>query len=160
MHDLCLCSSLTDFRESGHCSQDSTQEDSFVSGPAQFSETGMFCDSEIQGPATKPPEPADQPPNSALSHPELPGTSIEPPSCDGPNPAEACNGGLEAEPVEDVTGAEESSEPVQGAPAESSVGQTATCRSVSVLSKKSSSDSLSVSVTCMLLLLNRSRITS
>ncbi|XP_023153184.2 pleckstrin homology domain-containing family M member 1 isoform X1 [Amphiprion ocellaris] len=77
--------SLTDFRESGHCSQDSMHEDSFVSssGPDQFSEN-IFSgsDSETQGPPTPSQDPMDLLPNSAseppLTSPELL-SSDEPP---------------------------------------------------------------------------------
>lgn len=75
--------SLTEFRESGHCSQDSMREDSFVSstGPDQYSETAIFSgsDSETQGPSTPS---QDQPPNSVLSDSEPPPTSLELPSSD------------------------------------------------------------------------------
>lgn len=74
---------LTEFRESGHCSQDSMREDSFVSstGPDQFSETAIFSgsDSETQGPPTPSQELAEQPPDSALSDSEPPLTSTDPP---------------------------------------------------------------------------------
>ncbi|XP_030611171.1 pleckstrin homology domain-containing family M member 1 isoform X2 [Archocentrus centrarchus] len=156
--------SLTDFRESGHCSQDSTQEDSFVSciGPAQFSETGVFCDSEIQGPATPSQQPVDQPPHSDSEPTEA---SIELPSSDdNPYPAEvrsspSCElhldadlvstGSEPAEPVEEVTvtRVQESSEPEEKTPGSSektssdSAGQQGPCRSATVLSRKTSSDS-------------------
>ncbi|XP_037319654.2 pleckstrin homology domain-containing family M member 1 [Pungitius pungitius] len=55
--------SRTDFRESGHCSQDSMREDSLVSslGPDAYSETAVFSgsDSETQGPPTLPQDRSD-----------------------------------------------------------------------------------------------------
>ncbi|KAM6896955.1 pleckstrin homology domain-containing family M member 1 [Xenentodon cancila] len=52
---------VVDFRESGHCSQDSMREDSFVSstGADQFPENATLSgsDSETQGPATSSQEP-------------------------------------------------------------------------------------------------------
>ncbi|XP_044034234.1 pleckstrin homology domain-containing family M member 1 isoform X2 [Siniperca chuatsi] len=130
--------SLTEFRESGHCSQDSMREDSFVSstGPDQYSETAIFSgsDSETQGPITPS---QDQPPNSVLSDSEPPPTSLELPSSDenhqmmNYSPSEECIStpselhldtlSTASEPVESVepveeihtTGVQESTEPVQ-----------------------------------------------
>lgn len=68
--------SPTDFRESGHCSQDSMREDSFVSstGPDPFSETALFSssDSEIQGSSTPSNDAEDLLPNCILSDSEVP----------------------------------------------------------------------------------------
>uniref|UniRef100_A0A3Q1F2F1 Pleckstrin homology domain containing, family M (with RUN domain) member 1 n=1 Tax=Acanthochromis polyacanthus TaxID=80966 RepID=A0A3Q1F2F1_9TELE len=81
---------LADFRESGHCSQDSMREDSFVSssGPDQFSEI-IFSgsDSESQGPPTPSQDPVDQLPNSDS---EPPPTTPELLPSD--EPPEVCNG--------------------------------------------------------------------
>ncbi|XP_070783102.1 pleckstrin homology domain-containing family M member 1 isoform X2 [Enoplosus armatus] len=87
--------SLTEFRESGHCSQDSMREDSFVSstGPDQYSETAIFSgsDSDTQGPTTPS---QDQPPNSVLSDSEPPPTPLKVPSSDenhvNCSPSEVC----------------------------------------------------------------------
>ncbi|CAG5903890.1 unnamed protein product [Menidia menidia] len=74
---------LSDFRESGHCSQDSMREDSFVSstGADQLSENATFSgsDSETQGPAPTSPDSGDHIPDS---HSHLPPSSPELPSCD------------------------------------------------------------------------------
>ncbi|TNN84815.1 Pleckstrin y domain-containing family M member 1 [Liparis tanakae] len=68
--------SQTEFRESGHCSQDSMREDSFVSsaGADQYSETAVFSgsDGETQGPPTP-----SQVPNSVPADPEPPATPDE-----------------------------------------------------------------------------------
>lgn len=68
--------SLTDFRESGHCSQDSMPEDSIVSsaGPDQFSETALFSssDSEIQGSSEPSNDPEDLLANGTLPESERP----------------------------------------------------------------------------------------
>uniref|UniRef100_A0A672H4D1 Pleckstrin homology domain containing, family M (with RUN domain) member 1 n=1 Tax=Salarias fasciatus TaxID=181472 RepID=A0A672H4D1_SALFA len=73
---LCFCSSLTDLRESGHCSQDSMPEDSLVSssGADQFSETALFSssDSEIQGSSVPSNDPEDLLPSGAPPDPEPP----------------------------------------------------------------------------------------
>ncbi|XP_037610873.1 pleckstrin homology domain-containing family M member 1 [Sebastes umbrosus] len=72
---------LTDFRESGHCSQDSMREDSFVSstGPDQYSETAVFSssDNETQGPPTTSQEHVDSLPDSVLCDSEPPSTSSD-----------------------------------------------------------------------------------
>ncbi|XP_039991707.1 pleckstrin homology domain-containing family M member 1 isoform X2 [Xiphias gladius] len=166
--------SLTEFRESGQCSQDS-----FVSspGPDQFSETAIFSgsDSETQGAASPSQDLTAQPPNSVLSEPEPPPTSLELPSPEDSRvnhtPSEACDytseelhldagilstvGGpvASAGPVEGVNTAtvKESSEPGrEEKEAESSEKSTSERpvhpgphRSTSILSRKSSSDSLS-----------------
>lgn len=179
----CLCSSLTEFRESGHCSQDSMREDSFVSstGPDQYSETAVFSgsDSETQGPSSPSKDLVDPPLNSRLSDSEPPPTSLELPSSDenhvNYSPSEVCistsselNLDIDllstvsepvepVEPVEEVggTSVQQSTEPVQEEKeAETSEKSTSeasahrgTCRSTSILSRKLSSDSLSVS-TC------------
>nr|XP_040032596.1 pleckstrin homology domain-containing family M member 1 [Gasterosteus aculeatus aculeatus] len=68
--------SRTDFRESGHCSQDSTREDSLVSslGPDTYSETAVFSgsDSETQRPPTPSQEHLDPVQNSVPSDSEPP----------------------------------------------------------------------------------------
>lgn len=165
MSCLYLCSSLTDFRESGHCSQDSTQEDSFVSsmGRSQFSEKGIISDSEPQASEY-------QPPNFGQLDLEQPETTTELPSSDDYKcPAEVCKSASSelhsdiclvsavsepAEPVEEVS---VTVEPVQEEkPTESSEKTNADSavhqfprRSTSILSRKPSSDSLSVSVTSL-----------
>lgn len=157
---------MTEFRESSHCSQDSIQEDSFVSstGPEQYSETAIFSgsDAEAQGP----PMPSqDQPLQSALSALGLPLSSESPSSSSEEeenhvkdSPSEV---GFSAsselhlvvetplpvsETVKDVyiDASQESIKPVEEVrEVESSVHQP-THRSTSVLSRISS-DSLSVS---------------
>lgn len=172
----CLCSSQTEFRESGHCSQDSMREDSFVSssGPDQYSETAIFSgsDSETQGPSMPSQDLMDQPQNSGLSDSEPPPTSLELPSSDenhvNYSPSEVCISTSSelhldtdllspvSEPVEEVhtTRVQKSTEPVQKekkaetsekSTSEASVHQ-GTRRSTSILSRKLSSDSLSVSI--------------
>lgn len=152
------------------------REDSFVSstGPDQYSETAIFSgsDSETQGPATPS---QDQPPDSVLSDSEPPPTSPELPSSDenhvNYSPSEECNStsselhldtdmlSTVREPVESVeevytTSVQESTEPVQEekepetsekSTSEPSVHQGLR-RSTSVLRRKLSSDSLSVSL--------------
>ena len=171
-----LCSSQNEFRESGHCSQDSMREDSFVSstGPDQFSETAIFSgsDSETHGPPTPS---QDQPPNSVLPDSDPPPPSEEttlttPPPSDHVNDSssEVCISAPSelhldtdmvptvSEPEEKVqtTGTEENTPPVQEEKEaettekntkEPSVHQPPR-RSTSILSRKLSSDSLSVSV--------------
>ncbi|KAM7381334.1 hypothetical protein PAMA_012272 [Pampus argenteus] len=94
--------SPTEFRESGHCSQDSMREDSFVSStcPDQFSETAIFSgsDSETHGPTTPSQELAEQPPDSMLSDSEPLPTSAELPLSHenhiNQSPAEVCSSTL------------------------------------------------------------------
>lgn len=170
-----LCSSLAEFRESGHCSQDSMREDSFVSstGPDQYSETAIFSssDNDTQGPPTPS---QDQPPNSVLSDSEPPSTLLEMPSSDENHVNYAHSEGcisassgshLDAEmlstvsepvePVEEIhmAGVQESTEPVQeekeAETSEKSASEPSVQgprRSTSILSRKLSSDSLSVSI--------------
>lgn len=169
---LCLSlfiSSLTEFRESGHCSQDSMREDSFVSstGPDQFSETAVFSgsDSETQGPATPSQDFADQPIDSALSDsepPPLPPSSVEqdehhanhapseardsPSNGSGHSDADVLPTASEpVEPVEPVKPVEE----VNTKRSEKSIPEPpvhpAPRRSSSVLSRNLSTDSTSVS---------------
>lgn len=152
-----LSSSVTEFRESSHCSQDSMREDSFVSstGPDQYSETAVFSgsDSEAQGPPTPP---QDQPPDSALSESEP--APLELPSSEENHvedpPSEVCFTGSDedvlpvSEPLEEVhaIGFQERTEPSQELKeAETSLHQ-GTRRSASILSRKLSSESLSVSI--------------
>ncbi|XP_034715986.1 pleckstrin homology domain-containing family M member 1 isoform X2 [Etheostoma cragini] len=160
--------SLTEFRESGHCSQDSMREDSFVSstGPDQYSETAIFSgsDNETQGPPTPSQDHEDTLPNSVLCDSEPPPMSEENPVnfC----PSEACidtspeshsdtdmpttvSEPVESvEPVEEVhvTIFQESPEPlmleIKAETSEHSVHQGSR-RSTSILSTKLSSDSLS-----------------
>ncbi|XP_070707864.1 pleckstrin homology domain-containing family M member 1 [Pempheris klunzingeri] len=165
--------SRTEFRESGHCSQDSMREDSFVSstGPDQYSETAIFSgsDSETQGPRTLSQDLMDPPlnPNS-----EPPPTSFELPSPDENHvnyaPSEvSINSSSElpldtdlpstvgepVEPVDDVhvTSVQEDTEPAwEEKEAETSEKRNpepsvhqGTRRSTSILSRKLSSDSLS-----------------
>ncbi|XP_008289720.1 pleckstrin homology domain-containing family M member 1 [Stegastes partitus] len=150
---------LTDFRESGHCSQDSMREDSFVSstGPDQFSENAIFSgsDSEIQGPATPSQDPADL---LLSSDSEPQPTTPELLSSD--EPPEVCNSASPepppdmlssvGEPAEEMpaTGVQESSEPIQEEKqAEKNSSEApahqAARRSTSILSRELSSDSLS-----------------
>ncbi|XP_053197928.1 pleckstrin homology domain-containing family M member 1 [Scomber japonicus] len=157
--------SLTDYRESGHCSQDSMREDSFVSstGPDQLSETAVFIgsDSEAQTPSQEFSEPPREP--EPLSDPEPPPTSTSafPPlhheNHINQSPSEDCNNALSeidaqselVEPAERVqtTRTEESSELIQEEKEAESLEKTSvrpvTLRSTSVLSRKLSSDSLS-----------------
>ncbi|XP_034564211.1 pleckstrin homology domain-containing family M member 1 [Notolabrus celidotus] len=155
---------LSEFRESGHCSQDSMREDSFVSstGPDQYSETAIFSgsDSETPAPAT-PPE--DRTSNPALPDSDPAPTSLELPTSDANSSLEACvctSSELHSdtdvlstvsEPAEEVCTTRESPEPDQEEKAvetsekrtsEASVHQGAR-RSTSILSRKLSSDSLS-----------------
>ncbi|KAL7371587.1 hypothetical protein ABVT39_001748 [Epinephelus coioides] len=160
--------SLTDFRESGHCSQDSMREDSFVSstGPDQYSETAVSSgsDSETHGPSTPSQDLVDPLLNSALSDSEPPPTSDD--NHVNFSPSEVCisnsselNSDTDVlstvsepvesvEPVEDVhtTVVKESPEPLkvekEAEISEPSVHQ-GTRRSTSILSRKLSSDSLS-----------------
>lgn len=160
--------SLTDFRESGHCSQDSMREDSFVSstGPDQYSETAVSSgsDSETHGPSTPSQDLMDPLPNSALSDSEPPPTSDD--NHVNFSPSEVCISDSSelhsdtdvlstvsepvesVEPVEDVhtTVVKESPEPLkvekEAEISEPSVHQ-GTRRSTSILSRKLSSDSLS-----------------
>ncbi|XP_049419423.1 pleckstrin homology domain-containing family M member 1 [Epinephelus fuscoguttatus] len=160
--------SLTDFRESGHCSQDSMREDSFVSstGPDQYSETAVSSgsDSETHGPSTPSQDLMDLLPNSALSDSEPPPTSDD--NHVNFSPSEVCISSSSelhsdtdvlstvsepvesVEPVEDVhtTVVKESPEPLkvekEAEISEPSVHQ-GTRRSTSILSRKLSSDSLS-----------------
>lgn len=149
--------SQTEFRESGHCSQDSTREDSFVSsaGADQYSETAVFSgsDSETQGPPT-----SSQVPNSVLADSEPPATPDE--NRVNTSPPEVCIDTASefhldtdrfstlSEPMEPgdevhTTGVQESPEPLQVEnEAEPSVHHGSRC-SISILSKKLSSDSLS-----------------
>ncbi|XP_020486470.2 pleckstrin homology domain-containing family M member 1 [Labrus bergylta] len=159
--------SLTEFRESGQCSQDSMHEDSFVSstGPDHFSETAIFSGSDSEAPAPTTP-PGDQSQNSALSDSEQPQTSPELPSSDennGNSSFEACictsseiNSDTDvlstvSEPAEEVTTTRAEASPEQEGKeaatseqktSESSVNQGVR-RSSSILSRKLSSDSLS-----------------
>uniref|UniRef100_UPI0037E9049B pleckstrin homology domain-containing family M member 1 n=1 Tax=Semicossyphus pulcher TaxID=241346 RepID=UPI0037E9049B len=161
---------LTEFRESGHCSQDSMREDSFVSstGPDQYSETAIFSgsDSETPGPTTPPRE---QTPNPVLPESEPAPTSLELPSSDEnhvDSSFEACIISTSSEvtsgtdvletvsrPAEEVytTVAQKSPEPdregrgveiLEKNTPEPSVHQ-GTRRSTSILSRELSSDSLS-----------------
>lgn len=154
---LCPPSSLSELRESGHCSQDSMQEDSFVSstGPDHFSETAMFSssDSETHGAPTPS---QDQPPESALSGSESPPTSPELPPSEGNNHKHSASEDFSApcgldmlqsigEPVEEevrLVAVVEDADPVREA---ETSAQQGTRRSASVLSRKSSSESLPVS---------------
>nr|XP_046233372.1 pleckstrin homology domain-containing family M member 1 [Scatophagus argus]XP_046233373.1 pleckstrin homology domain-containing family M member 1 [Scatophagus argus] len=157
--------SLTEFRESGHCSQDSMREDSFVSstGPDQFSEMAIFSGSDSE--AQDPPTPSqDQPPDSVLSDSEPPPTPLELPSLDENHvdcsPSEEYTGAsseldLDAdvvstvsEPVEEVHTAEveKTNEPVQeDIKAETSEppAHQVPRRSTSILSRNLSTDSVS-----------------
>lgn len=156
---------LNDFRESGHCSQDSMREDSFVSssGPDQFSEN-IFSgsDSETQGPPTPSQDPVDQLPNSdsepPLSTPELLSSDELPEVCNGSSsdrlssemlPSEMLPSdklSSDGEPVEEMPLAvvqeiqeeKQTENNTSGTPGHQSVH-----RSTSILSRKLSSDSLS-----------------
>lgn len=133
------------------------QEDSFVSstGPDQFSEMAMFSssDSETHGPPTPS---QDQPSESALSGSEslLMSPELLPSEENNHNhsPSEdfsAPSGSDMLQPIrepveEDVrpVAVEENADPVREA---ETSAQQGTCRSASVLSRKSSSESLPVS---------------
>ncbi|CAJ1080121.1 pleckstrin homology domain-containing family M member 1 [Xyrichtys novacula] len=159
--------SLTEFRESEHCSQDSMREDSFVSssGPDQYSETAIFSgsDSETPGPTTPP---KDQTPPPELPDPTDPEPAeLELPSSDVNSPFEACTStpsdlnadrdvvSTMSEPAEEVCTkrAQESPEPNQEVKevetSEKKISETSvhqgTRRSTSILSRKLSSDSIS-----------------
>ncbi|XP_028263856.1 pleckstrin homology domain-containing family M member 1 [Parambassis ranga] len=136
--------SLIDLRESGHCSQDSMREDSFVSstGLDQFSETAICVspsDGEMQDPATPPQDPVDHLQYSALSDPE-------PPSL-----PEVCSGSSESRPLCEPVEVQSKVEPVQKDKQVESTEKSDTeppvhpgpRRSTSVLSRKLSSESLS-----------------
>lgn len=154
-----LSSSLTEFRENSHCSQDSMREDSFVSstGPDQYSETAIFSgsDSEAQGPPTPP---QDQPPDSALSESEPPPTPLELPSSEENHvedpPSEVCSSASDVdvppvgEPLEEAhaTGFQERTEPFQEVKEADTSAHQGTRRSSSILGRKFSSESLSVSI--------------
>ncbi|KAM9837636.1 pleckstrin homology domain-containing family M member 1 isoform 1-T2 [Aulostomus maculatus] len=77
--------SPTEFRESGHCSQDSMREDSFISstGPDQSSESAILSgsDSEAHGPATPSQDLPDPPLNLVPSDTEPLLVSNDPPVC-------------------------------------------------------------------------------
>uniref|UniRef100_A0A3Q3GU01 Pleckstrin homology domain containing, family M (with RUN domain) member 1 n=1 Tax=Labrus bergylta TaxID=56723 RepID=A0A3Q3GU01_9LABR len=154
---------------SSQLSSDSMHEDSFVSstGPDHFSETAIFSGSDSEAPAPTTP-PGDQSQNSALSDSEQPQTSPELPSSDendGNSSFEACictsseiNSDTDvlstvSEPAEEVTTTRAEASPEQEGKeaatseqktSESSVNQGVR-RSSSILSRKLSSDSLSVS---------------
>lgn len=157
--------SLTEFRESGHCSQDSMRQDSFVSstGPDLYSETAVFSgsDSETQGPSTPSQDHVDPLPNAVLSQSEPPPPSNE--NHVNYSSFEVCvdtssefhsdtdvlsrvSESVEPEKGVHTTGAQESPEPVQvekeAETSEPSVHQGSR-RSTSILSRKLSSDSLS-----------------
>ncbi|XP_029383894.1 pleckstrin homology domain-containing family M member 1 [Echeneis naucrates] len=152
--------SVTEFRESGRCSQDSMREDSFVSstGPDQFSEAAVFSgsDSETQGCATPSQDFSDQPRDATLSDSEPPQTSLVLPSFD--EPSQVCDETLcldadvlpavrESEqsvpPAEEVkTATKPVQEEKEAENSEPSV-HPAPRRSTSILSRKSSSDSIS-----------------
>lgn len=154
---LCPPSSLSELRESGHCSQDSMQEDSFVSstGPDQFSETAMFSGSDSETHSAPTPS-QDQPPESALCGSESPPTSPEPPLSEENNHKRSASGDFSAssglgmlqpirEPVEEevrLVAVVENTDPVREA---ETSAQQGTRRSASILSRKSSSESLPVS---------------
>lgn len=152
--------SPTEFRESGHCSQDSMREDSFVSStdPDQNSETAVFSgsDSETQGPPSSSQDLVDP----------LPKSDSEPSPTSKENHVdytlpEVCNNtsaelsldtyrlSTVSEPVESVEEehpnfSHETTEPEQeeeGTP-EPSV-HPGSSRSLSILSRKLSTDSLS-----------------
>ncbi|XP_074519708.1 pleckstrin homology domain-containing family M member 1 [Halichoeres trimaculatus] len=155
--------SVTEFRESGHCSQDSMREDSFVSstGPDQYSETAIFSGSDSETPAPSTP-PADQTSSPALPDSDPAPTSLELPSSDANSSFEASaftssephsdTDVLSAvsEPAEDVhtsrvqeiTEPEEEVETSEKKTSETSA-HPGTRRSTSILSRKLSTDSLS-----------------
>lgn len=139
------------------------QEDSFMSStcPDQYSETAIFSgsDSEAHGPPTPS---QDRPPHSVLSDSEPPPTPPELPSSEenhvNDSPSEVhCSASSELdkdilspirEPVEEVhtAGFQESTEPVQELKEAENPVHQGTRRSTSILSRKLSSDSLSVSI--------------
>ncbi|KAE8283955.1 Pleckstrin-like proteiny domain-containing family M member 1 [Larimichthys crocea] len=164
--------SQAEFRESGHCSQDSMREDSFVSstGLDQFSETAIFSgsDSETQGPPT----PSQDQGDSALPDSEPLPTTLELPLSDenhvnhSPPEVNGCassESNLDADvlltvsepvvPVEEVhtTDVQESTEPIHEKKEAEITKKIASepsvhhgpHRSTSVLSRQLSTDSLS-----------------
>lgn len=170
-----ICSVISDFRESGQCSQDSMREDSFVSstGGEPFSENTTFSgsDSENQGQETSYQEPAEL---LQSSDPEPPPPSIQIPSCDEqPDvqaPHEMCNSSssdlcsdtavlstviksikpVEEEHVTVVQGSVEQVQEVKETDGlEKNSCESQTCkgsqRSASIASRRLSTDSLSVS---------------
>ncbi|TKS89503.1 Pleckstrin -like proteiny domain-containing family M member 1 [Collichthys lucidus] len=161
--------SQAEFRESGHCSQDSMREDSFVSstGLDQFTETAIFSgsDSETQGPPTPS---QDQPADSALPDSEPLPATLELPSSDenhvnhSPPEVNGCASSelnldtdkllTVSEPVEEVhtTDVQENTEPVhEKKEAEITEKRSEPSvhhgphRSTSVVSRQLSTDSLS-----------------
>ncbi|XP_068440042.1 pleckstrin homology domain-containing family M member 1 [Clinocottus analis] len=155
--------SQTEFRESGHCSQDSTREDSFVSstGPDQDSETAVLSgsDGETQAPPTPSQDPADQVPNSLPLDSETPPlptpdeNHVSFPSEASVVAAPEFSSDADAlptvgEPVApgdgaQVTGVQESPEPLQVEKEAEPSARRGSSRAASILSRKMSSDSLS-----------------
>ncbi|KAK5851157.1 hypothetical protein PBY51_001973 [Eleginops maclovinus] len=157
-----LKDSPTEFRESGHCSQDSMREDSFVSStdPDQNSETAVFSgsDSDTQGPPTSSQELVDPLPNSD-SEPSPTSDEIHvdyTPSEVGNHTAELLLDtdtlSTVGEPVESVeeeqhtNNSPETTEPVEEEREEEETPEPtvppSSSRSTSILSRKLSTDSL------------------
>ncbi|XP_029954446.1 LOW QUALITY PROTEIN: pleckstrin homology domain-containing family M member 1 [Salarias fasciatus] len=154
--------SLTDLRESGHCSQDSMPEDSLVSssGADQFSETALFSssDSEIQGSSVPSNDPEDLLPSGAPPDPEPPpAPAVE--SADEERSPAACESvsaevetdelpsvGEETHPAgvqEEGPSVPERTEPATPERSSSDASEhQAPRRSASILSKRESSESL------------------
>lgn len=166
----CLCSVHADFQENGQCSQDSMREDSFVSstGADQFSEIATFSGSDSETPSHAIPS-HDSVEQLQNSDSEPPPSSTEPPSQEEQPeiqaPSESCHMSdprsettaipVVIEPVEDeekkpATVIQNKSERVQEI--KQTDGNNTECqifkgcqRSASVVSRKLSTDSLSVS---------------
>lgn len=130
------------------------QEDSFVSstGPDQFSETAIYSgsDSEAQGPPTPS---QDHPPQPAPSESQPPPTPLEQNNHVDNSPSEVRSSASSDSDVDMLSPAREPEEDFQENPepaqeskeAETTVHQ-GIGRSASILSRKLSSDSLSVSI--------------
>ncbi|XP_068610545.1 pleckstrin homology domain-containing family M member 1 [Brachionichthys hirsutus] len=150
--------SLTDFRESGHCSQDSMREDSVISssGRDQRSETPVFSGSD--GEAQDSPKPSREQPADSACVPEPP----QPDSASSSSSSKACVGAsselgsdklpfvseaVQPEEEEREAGVQESREPFREATESETKSvpseQQRRLGSTSVLRGKLSSDSFS-----------------
>lgn len=135
------------------------QEDSFISstGPDQFSETAIYSgsDSEPHGPPTPS---QDRPPQSAPLESEPPPTPLEQENHVDDSPSEVRSSASSEsdvdmlsparEPAEDerLAGFQENTEPAQVSKEAETTAHQGKGRSASTLSRKLSSDSLSVSL--------------
>lgn len=135
------------------------QEDSFISstGPDQFSETAIYSGSDSE--AHCPPTPSqDRPPQSAPSESEPPPTPLEqenhvddPPSevrssASSESDVDMLSPAREAVEDERLAGFQENTEPAQVSKEAETTAHQGKGRSASTLSRKLSSDSLSVSI--------------